>query len=291
MHPSSSVLYVVATPIGNLEDISARAIKILGEVDLIAAEDTRVSRVLLEKYSIKTPMFSCHKFNEGKRGEFFISKLLEGKNIALISDAGTPCISDPGHRLVNLAHKNRITVISVGGPSSVMAALSVSGFDTICFTFIGFLPKSTEGKKVLEDCIKHGGTYVFFESPKRIKKTLAALKEISHYISVCLCNDLSKKFERVYHGNVADVLDEVMENENSEKGEYTCVISSPPQEAPNNEPISIEAQLVDIMTKKGINMKEAAAELKKQNPKLQKRKIFDAALTLKDFFSGEDKTL
>ena len=284
MHPSSSTLYVVATPIGNLEDISARAIRILGEVDLIAAEDTRVSRVLLDKYSIKTPMFSCHKFNEEKRGDFFISKLLEGKNIALISDAGTPCISDPGHRLVGLAHKNGVTVTSVGGPSSVMSALSVSGFDAACFTFIGFLPKGGAGKKILDDCIKRGGTYVFFESPKRINKTLSAISEISHDICVCLCNDLTKKFERVYHGNIADVLGDVLVNENCEKGEYTCVISSPPQEALENEPISIEAQIVDIMVKRNISMKDAAGELKTQNPKLQKKLIFNAMLSLKGLF-------
>ena len=291
MHPSSSTLYVVATPIGNLDDISARAINILGEVDLIAAEDTRVSRVLLDKYGIKTPMFSCHKFNEGKRGDFFVSKLQEGKNVALISDAGVPCISDPGHRLVSLAHKNGITVSSVCGPSSVTAALSVSGFDATCFTFIGFLPKGGEGKKVLTDIINRGGTYVFFESPKRIKKTLAAIIEISSEVGICLCNDLTKKFEKIYHGNITDVLDEVMANEHSEKGEYTCVINLTPQDVPECEPNSIEAQLVDIMIKKSISMKYAAAELKIQNKKLQKKQIFNAMLLLKGLFWSEDNAI
>ena len=281
MLQSSSILYVVATPIGNLDDISVRAIKILGEVDLIAAEDTRVSRVLLERYNIKTPMFSCHKFNEGKRGDFFISKLLEGKNVALISDAGTPCISDPGYRLVSLAHKNGITVSSVCGPSSVMAALSVSGFDASCFTFIGFLPKGGEGKRVLRDLINQGGTYVFFESPKRIKKTLAVINEVSGEVNICLCNDLTKKFEKVYLGNIADVLDEVMANEHSEKGEYTCVVNSAPQDVIDNGAISIEARIVDVMVKKNLNLREAAGELKTQNPKLQKKQIYNAVLSLK----------
>ena len=282
MHPSSSTLYVVATPIGNLEDISARAIRILGEVDLMAAEDTRVSRVLLDKYGIKTPMFSCHKYNEGKRGEFFVSQLLLGKNIALISDAGVPCISDPGFRLVGLAHANGITVSGVCGPSSVMAALSVSGFDASCFTFIGFLPKGGAGKKALAEMINKGGTYVFFDSPKRIKKTLSAINEISKEVSVCLCNDLTKRFEKVYHGKISDVLDEVNANDNSEKGEYTCVISSSNQKVFCGEVTSIEAQIVDIMVKKGINMKEAAAELKTQNRKLQKKQIYSAVLSLKN---------
>ena len=281
MRPGSSTLYVVATPIGNLDDISARAIKILGEVDIIAAEDTRVSRVLLGKYNIKTPMFSCHKFNEGKRGDFFISKLLEGKNIALISDAGVPCISDPGHRLVKQAHQNGIIVTSVGGPSSVTAALSVSGFDATCFTFIGFLPKGSEGRKMLAYMINHGGTYVFFESPKRIKKTLGTISGISDKVNICLCNDMSKKFEKIYHGKISDVLCEIMANENSEKGEYTCVINSIAQEIIKSSSISIEAQIVDIMVKKNINLKEAAGELKSQNPKLQKKQIYNAMLTLK----------
>ena len=281
MHPNSSILYVVATPIGNLNDITARAIKILGEVDLIAAEDTRVSRVLLDKYSIKTPMFSCHKFNEGKRGDFFVKKLLEGKNVALISDAGTPCISDPGHRLASLAYKHGITVTSACGPSSVTAALSISGFDATRFSFIGFLPRGGEGKKALEELVNKGGTCVFFESPKRIKKTLAAILEISDKVNVCLCNDLTKKFEKVYQGKIADVLAQVFSSENSEKGEYTCVINSPPRDLTEVEPSSIEAQLVDIMVKKGIGMKEAAAELKTQNKKLQKKQIYNAMLSLK----------
>ena len=291
MLPSSSVLYVVATPIGNLDDITSRAIKILSEVDLIAAEDTRVSRVLLEKYNINTPMFSCHKFNEEKRGDFFVSKLLEGKNVALISDAGTPCISDPGHRLVKLARKNGIEVTSVCGPSSVMAALSVSGIDATCFTFIGFLPKGGEGKKILADLIKQGGTYVFFESPKRIKKTLSIICGISNEVNVCLCNDLTKKYEKVYHGRAADVLGQIMANDNSEKGEYTCVINSAPIEAIVADAISIEAQIVDIMIKKNMSLKEAVDELKVQNKKFQKRQIYNASLSLKELFWSGDKAL
>ena len=274
-------LYVVATPIGNLDDMTFRGVEVLSGVHLIAAEDTRTSRVLLDKYNVKTPLFSCHKFNEGKRGDFFVSKLMEGKSIALISDAGTPCISDPGHLLVSLAHKNGITVTSVCGASSVMAALSVSGFDGASFTFIGFLPKGGEGKKVLADLIKRGGTYVFFESPKRILKTIANIHEISDGVNICLCNDLTKKFERIYHGTAMHVLNQLTENENAEKGEYTCVINSAPQEAVNENSISIEALLVDIMAKEGIDLKEAINELKARNKGLQKKQIYNASLVLK----------
>ena len=285
--PPCGMLYVVATPIGNLDDISARAIKILGEVDLIAAEDTRVSRILLERYGIKTPMLSYHKFNERKRGDFIISKMQEGGKVALISDAGAPCISDPGHLLVSQAHMNGITVSSVCGPSSVTAALSISGFDASRFTFVGFLPKGGEGKRVLTELIGCGGTHVFFESPKRIKKTLTAIMEISNEVGICLCNDLTKKFEKVYHGKITDVLDEVMENEHAEKGEYTCVMNSVPLEEFDSEDISIEAQIVDIMVKKNLSLQEAAGELKTQNKKLRKKQIYNAMLTLRSILQPE----
>ena len=285
---SSSVLYVVATPIGNLEDISQRALKILREVDIVAAEDTRVSRVLLDRYDIKTPMFSLHKFNERKRGDFFVEKLLGGKNVALISDAGTPCISDPGFMLVKHAHDSGITVTSVCGPSSVMAALSICGYDLSNFSFIGFLPKAREGKKVLEDIISQGGTYVFFESPKRVKKTVKTICDIEGSVDVCLCNDLSKKFERVYRGRASDVLNELIANEHAEKGEYTCVIHIGPQSLPSNdEKPSIEAGIVDIMIKNNLSLQEAADELRARDKKIPKRQIYAAKLRLRDIFRYE----
>jgi len=141
MTPSPPTLYIVATPIGNLEDITPRAIRILKEADYIAAEDTRHSRVLLSCFDIKTPLFSCHKFNEEKRGDFFIEKLQEGKSIALISDAGTPAISDPGHLIVSQVSAADFPVVPVPGASAVVAALSASGFNGSKFTFLGFLPR------------------------------------------------------------------------------------------------------------------------------------------------------
>ena len=278
---TSSTLYVVATPIGNLEDMTFRAVKVLGEVDLIAAEDTRTSRILLQKYNIKTPMFSCHRFNEEKRGGFFVEKLLEGKSIALVSDAGTPCISDPGHRLVSLARKNGITVTSVCGASSVMAALSVSGFDAPKFTFLGFLPRAGAGVDVLSDCATRGGVFVFFESPKRIKKSLAKLNELSNDAKICLCNDLSKMFEKVYWGKIGDVLKELEENPDAEKGEYTCVLEAKPQRMENNDGLTLEAMILDVMIKKGISVKEAAQEVKQANKLVRKNQLFDAVLNLK----------
>ena len=286
---SSSALYVVATPIGNLDDITFRAVKVLGEVDLVAAEDTRASRVLLERFGIKTPVYSCHKFNEEKRGAFFARKLLEGKSVALISDAGTPCISDPGHRLVKLAHESGIDVVSVCGASSVTAALSVSGFPADSFTFIGFLPKGEAGRKALLGFFQQGGTYVFFESPKRIIKTIEAIGEISPAAEVCLCNDLSKKFERLYRGKAAEVLGGLLANEHAGKGEYVCVVRAAPLAASDEDCLSIEAQLVDIMAKSGKSAKEAVGELNKSNGKLSRREIYAAALRLGEMLGDAEQ--
>ena len=276
-------LYIVATPIGNLEDITPRAIRILGEVDMIAAEDTRHSRGLLSHFNIKTPTFSCHKFNEEKRGDFFIAALREGKNVALVSDAGTPCISDPGHRLVSLAAAEGFAVVPVCGASAVVAALSVCGFDATRFSFVGFLPRNKgEIIKLLGGFLP--GVAVFYESPRRISATLSAINENFPSAQICLCNDISKKFERVYHGSVADVLQELEDNPDAEKGEYTCVLQVlelPTLDEEESGTISIEAQLVDMLIKHGGTLKDASAKLQKI---YKKKEIYSAMLRLKELF-------
>lgn len=278
-----STLYVVATPIGNLQDITPRAISVLESVDMIAAEDTRHSRVLLSHFNIKTPTFSCHKFNEEKRGAFFISALKEGKSVALISDAGTPCISDPGHRLVTMAVDAGITVVPVCGASAVVAALSVSGFDASQFSFLGFLPR------VKKDIIKTldmalPGTVVFYESPLRVEATLRTIGDTYPMAQVCVCNDISKKFERMYHGMINEVVEILGENEKSKKGEYACVvhIATLPKLEEEQDLPSIESQLVDILVKHGGTLKDASAALHKKHPLLSKKEIYAAMLALKD---------
>ena len=285
MQNSKGCLYVVATPIGNLEDMTPRAVRILSEAELIAAEDTRHSKGLLSHFNIKTPMFSCHKFNEEKRGGLFISKLEEGKCVALISDAGTPCISDPGHRLVRMAADAGFTVNAVCGASAVVSALSVSGFDASRFSFLGFLPRNkNEILKTIARVLP--GTVVFYESPKRVQGTLKIIANEYPAARVCLCNDISKKFERVYHGTVGEVLTELADNPDAGKGEYACVINIEelPTEAPAAEPgaPSIESQLVDIIVKNGGTLKDAAATLREVNPKLSKKEIYAAMLNLKN---------
>jgi len=282
-------LYVVATPIGNLEDMTPRAIRVLKEADLIAAEDTRRSRVLLTHFGIDTPMFSCHKFNEEKRGDFFVGKLLEGKSVALISDAGTPCVSDPGYRLVRLAAEAGAEVVAVCGASAVVAALSVSGFDASRFEFLGFLPrKNREIVEALSEALP--GTVVFYESPKRVLETLGVIAENFPGARVCVCNDLTKKFEKSYRGAVDEVLTQLAENPNAEKGEYACVIHMEEirteEATPTDEP-SPESQLVDIMIKSGGNLKDASQSLRVQNEKLSKKEIYAAMLNLKGLFADE----
>ncbi|MCL2571188.1 MAG: 16S rRNA (cytidine(1402)-2'-O)-methyltransferase [Defluviitaleaceae bacterium] len=274
-------LYVVATPIGNLSDMTPRGVQVLSEVDMIAAEDTRHSRVLLNHFKISTPSFSCHKFNEEKRGDFFISALLDGKNIALISDAGTPCISDPGHKLVSMAAEAGAEVIAVCGANAAAAALSVSGFDASNFTFLGFLPRSKKEQNEIFQAMPNT-PLVFYESPLRITKTLTWLAEGFQDADICLCNDLTKRYERIYRGNPTDILEEIENNPSAQKGEYTCVVhlNAKPQEAAEDEQ-SLEAQLINIIVKQNCTLKDAANILH-QSQKKNKKAIYAATLRLKE---------
>jgi len=284
-----TALYVVATPIGNLEDITSRAIQILGDVDMIAAEDTRHSRVLLSQFNIKTPMFSCHKFNEGKRGDFFVDALNEGKSVALISDAGTPCISDPGNILVRTVAQAGFPVIAVCGASASIAALSVSGFDVTHYMFLGFLPRTKKDiMKIFEMMLKSCYTTIFYESPRRIKATIGFLNEHYPTAEICLCNDLTKKFEKLYRGSPTKILFELENNPNAEKGEYTCVVNFPYLPTATNEENtidspSIESLLVDIMIKTQCTLKDAIGQLK-QKTNMPKKEIYAATLRLKELF-------
>jgi 16S rRNA (cytidine1402-2'-O)-methyltransferase len=290
----SGILYVVATPIGNPADMSQRAVEILSLVSLIAAEDTRETRALLGRYGIKTPLASCHKFNERERQEFFLAHLREGKDLALVSDAGTPCVSDPGHRLIAAAAGEGITVTSVSGPCAVTTAVSVSGFDAKSFTFVGFLPRAK--KDIIEtirtwaDMLPKKGAkppLIFYESPKRITHTLYILLELYPNIQVCLCNDLTKTYERIYRGRPAQVLDELTANPHAEKGEYTCVLVMEPADAVEKQldELSLEARLTDIIVKMNITLKEAVDNLASAGEQnVTKKEIYAAGLRLKTLF-------
>jgi 16S rRNA (cytidine1402-2'-O)-methyltransferase len=220
----AGTLYVVATPIGNLEDITFRAIRTLNEVDLIASEDTRHTKILLDRYTIATRMTSYHKFNIRGKTTQLIHELQMGRNLALVSDAGTPGISDPGYELVAEAVKQGIKVESIPGPSAVITALSVSGLPTDRFIFEGFLPKKPGKKrKVLEALKDEERTVIIYESPFRLVKTLVDIKNIFGERPLAVCREMTKKFEEIMRGSAGEVLEKIKDQK--VRGEIVLVIS------------------------------------------------------------------
>jgi 16S rRNA (cytidine1402-2'-O)-methyltransferase len=217
------ILYIVSTPIGNMEDITLRALRILKEVDLIAVEDTRRTGLLLKHFGIQAPLTSYFEGNELKKREFILSKLKEGKHIALVSDAGTPGISDPGFRLIQLAIESQIPIIPIPGPSAAITALSVSGLPTDAFFFEGFLPrKSKKRRDLLKQLEEVKETLIFYESPHRISETLQDILEILGDREIVLTRELTKAYEEIIRGKVSDIRDQI--GEKKLKGEITLVI-------------------------------------------------------------------
>ena len=220
----TGVLYVVATPIGNLGDMTRRAVEVLGLVDVIASENTRVTRRLLTHFDIKNRCVSYHDKNEQYRSEELVNSLIDGNSVALVSDAGTPCISDPGYRIVNLAKQSGIEVVSVPGPSAVTAALSISGLPTDHFFFEGFLPKK-KGRQTRFQFLKSlEASVVVYESPMRIIKTL---NDISTFMGdiriVSVCREITKKFEETFMGTIGDAI--TYFSQKNPKGEFVIVIA------------------------------------------------------------------
>ena len=276
-------LYVVATPIGNLNDLSPRAIEILKDCDYILVEDTRQTIKLLNHFNIKNKMVAYHKYNEKERVEGIIGDLNTGKNIALVSDAGTPCISDPGYILINTARENGIEILAVPGCSAVISALSVSGLDTSSFTFYGFVPTQNKQKKELFDEIRKSKvkTKVLYESPKRILKLLTEIKcEIPGCV-VCVCSELTKIHEKSIYGKIEEVYEVLSNDSNALKGEYVVLISN--DVIPNKEDSNtIESLLIDKMVKNDISLKEAIDLLNEENSDISKKDIYNAGLNLKN---------
>ncbi len=216
-----ATLYVVSTPIGNLKDISYRAVEILNEVDIILAEDTRTSSVLLNHYQIKKQMMSYHEFNKDDKESQIIHLLDEGKNLALISDAGTPGINDPGYEIIKKVIESGYHVVSIPGASAILAAIVTSGLVIQPFTFLGFLPrKQAEMKKVLSEYVNRKETLVIYESPLRVGKTLQVIYSILGERKIALARELTKTFETI----IRTTLSEALEIEHNTKGEYVLVI-------------------------------------------------------------------
>jgi hypothetical protein len=210
-------IYLIATPIGNLEDITYRAVKILKEVNIIAAEDTRHSLKLLNHLEISKPMISYHRHNEDTKTEVLLNLLKEGKNIGLITDAGTPGISDPGEEIVKEAIKNNIEVIPIPGACALINALITSGLNTKEFSFYGFLPLDKKlRKEKMDDIKKQNKTIIFYEAPHRLEKTLKELKEIFGNINIVVAKELTKIHETFYRGTIEEVLEKMGEI----KGEF-----------------------------------------------------------------------
>lgn len=213
----NKTLYIVGTPIGNLEDISFRAIETLKSVELILCEDTRVTRKLLDKYSIQTKTMSLHQHSKDEK----INKILaENISLAYVTDAGTPGISDPGNKLVELAIKQDYTVSPIPGPSAIISVLSVSGFPTDKFTFLGFMPKKGKSK-VFEQIRDSNITIAFYESTHRIIKTLNEMNEFIPDRQILVAREITKKFETIYRGTISEILPEL---EKQSKGEFVVVV-------------------------------------------------------------------
>lgn len=230
------ILYVVATPIGNLEDMSYRAVRILTEVGLIACEDTRQTRKLLEHYGIRTPTLSYHEHNEARRTPELIARLLTGISLALVSDAGMPLVSDPGFTLVRAAIERGIRVVPIPGPSAAVAALAVSGLPTEPFYFAGFLPaKAAERRRLLEKLAALDCTLILFEAPHRIGDTLTDVEAALPGRSVVLARELTKIHEEFLRGTAASIRAE-LEARGPVRGEITLLIGPPPAPVPQTAP-------------------------------------------------------
>ena len=216
-------LYIVSTPIGNLKDITLRAIEILKEVDFIICEDTRVTSVLLKNYDIKKELVSMNARTESKKIPGLIERINKGENCALVSDAGTPSVSDPGVRLISTAIKNDIKVVPVPGASAFITALSISGLPTDSFVFEGFLPQKKGRNKKLKQLSEEERTIIIYESPYRIEKLLKELHEFMPERFVVLCRELTKKFEEVRRGSPKELLETF--NKSVNKGEFVIIIA------------------------------------------------------------------
>ncbi|MBF57409.1 16S rRNA (cytidine(1402)-2'-O)-methyltransferase [Halomonas sp. FeN2] len=253
-------LYVVATPIGNLDDLTARAARVLGQVSRIAAEDTRHSGRLLAHLGLNKPMLSLHEHNEARRVDTLDSYLAAGEDIALISDAGTPLISDPGFVLVRELRARNRHIVPIPGPCALITALSGAGLPTDRFVFAGFLPaKPGARRQALESWKTREETLVFYESPHRIVHTLEALQEQMADRDVVLARELTKTFETFLHGTPASLLAQLTADPNQARGEFVVIVAgAPPVEQSERQDISADA-LLEALLAEGVGVKQGAA--------------------------------
>lgn len=277
----SGMLYLCATPIGNLEDITYRVLRILKEADLIAAEDTRNSIKLLNHFEIKTPMTSYHEYNKYEKGRYLVEQMQEGKNIALITDAGTPGISDPGEELVAMCCEAGIPVTSLPGPAACITALTISGLPTRRFAFEAFLPSDKKERAViLEELKQETRTIILYEAPHRLVKTLEELSENLGDRKIALCRELTKKHETVFRGSLLEAVS--WYKDKPPKGECVMVLEGRSREEMEQEArqqwenMPLEAHMEHYMSQ-GIDKKEAMKLVAKDRG-ISKRDVYQALL-------------
>lgn len=257
----NGILYVVATPIGNLEDMTYRAVRVLQQVDLIAAEDTRHSRRLLDHYAIKAALISYHEHNEVERAEQLLERLVNGESVALISDAGTPGIADPGYRLVRRCRQAAVEVVAVPGPSALIAALSISGLPTDSFSFIGFLPSKSQARRtVLQGLISEPRTLACYESPHRLS---ACLNDIVEVLGVdrelAIARELTKRHEELFHGTAAAACEYF--STGRVKGELVLLIGPAPKKQPEG---TVHDALLRLRSETDLGWKEIVKQVAKE---------------------------
>lgn len=274
-------IYIVATPIGNLADITFRAIDILKSVDIIAAEDTRHSKKLLQHYNVQTSVIAFHEHNEDNKYQSLLDLVKQGKSIAIISDAGTPLISDPGYKLVSNAKASNIKVIPIPGPSALIAALSASGLPTDSFNFIGFLPtKSKLRQEALQGIFASNNTSIFYEAPHRIISTVKDIAQLCHdqERKICLAREISKKFETITTIYIKDALSVLSENNYADRGEFVVLLEG--AKKTSHQDLDIEAQNIVKVLASELPTKQAASIGAKLTG-IHKNIIYDYVINIK----------
>ncbi len=276
---ATGTLYIISTPIGNLEDITLRALRILKEVDIVAAEDTRHTRHLLDRYQITTQLTSYHDHNKEEKAPVLVARILEGKSVALVSDAGTPGISDPGYFLINLAADQNIPVVPVPGATAAIAALSVSGLPTDRFVFEGFLPaKQLARIKRLQWLAKEKRTLIFYEAPHKILKTLADILEVFGDRRAVITRELTKVHEETMRGSLSEILKHLQSGQ--VRGEFTIIVhGESPQ--PMKQEIDAAEYLRDLMLHRGLSRKDAVAAAAEELG-LPKKEVYRESLRIKN---------
>ena len=275
----SGILYIVATPIGNLSDITIRAVEILKKVDAVLAEDTRHTKKLFDHYEIDSPLVAFHEHNENEKVNYILAQIGSGKSLALVSDAGTPLISDPGYNLVLEAKKNGISVVPIPGPSALIAALSSSGIESNNFTFFGFLPSKQSARlRLLKTKKSLNETIIFYESPKRILAALMDMLEVfGEKRQVCLAKEITKSFETILNDNLVNLIEYLTSDSSHQKGEFVIIISPANKVDLDEAQVQLEKILPILCAEMGASQ---AAKLAAKITGIDKKHCYKRAINL-----------